>query len=273
MNNQLCPICEQTDYVKVHSFMDYRVEICGECGHGITLPRLAPGELDRLYDEEYFTDQYEACLPGEKELQRKKRQEDHRIKVVKKQIAHGKVLDVGCGLGFFLYACKDRYTPYGFDVSSSNKAYIEQQLGIELFTDEREVQEFTEQQGPFDAVTFWHSLEHFIEPTATLEHFCSLLHDDGVVVIDVPVHDSIDCSMNERKWEGWQIPYHQHHFSSTSLRQLISNMGLSIVDEHTYRSGHVYQRLKSKWYLRPFARSIAKLFRGGSMVVVCKKNR
>ena len=271
MNNQSCPVCEQTDYVKVHFFKDYRVEICRQCGHGITLPSLTPLELDRLYDEHYFTDQYEVCLPGAKELQRKVRQEDHRVKVIKKQIASGKVLDVGCGLGFFLYACKDTYTPYGFDVSSSNKEYIEQQLGIELFTDEGALRDFTENKGRFDAVTFWHSLEHFIEPAATLEYFCSLLHDDGIVVIDVPVHDSIDCSMNERKWEGWQIPYHQHHFSSTSLRQLINSMGLEIVDEHSYRSGHVYDRLKTKWYLRPFARSIAKLFRGGSMVVVCKK--
>lgn len=272
MAREACPVCGYTQRSTSRYFKTYRVEFCSQCDHGITLPVISSEELNRLYDEQYFADQYEICLPQSAALQCKVREEDHRVRVLRQHIDKGRVLDVGCGLGFFLYACKEKYSPYGYDVSSSNKAYIEQQLGITLYT-ENEKQGFEEEAGTarFDAITFWHSLEHFQDPAAMLEYFISFLGDDGVLIIDVPVHDSIDAFKKADQWEGWQIPYHQHHFSSDSLRFFLNHIGLEIVSSHSYRSGYVYEQLRTKWYLKPFARAIAKLFPGGSMVVVCRR--
>ncbi|WP_028583988.1 class I SAM-dependent methyltransferase [Desulfogranum mediterraneum] len=271
MVEQICPVCEQQRVAKVQFFEEYRVEFCAQCGHGITLPVLTSTDLDRLYDERYFSELYEPCFAEKRYLQRKIRQEDHRLRLLGKHCSQGKVLDVGCGRGFFLYACKERYRPYGFDVSSNNKEYIEQQLGVELFTAEQELLKLSSAEGLFEAITFWHSLEHFTDPAATLGSFCSLLQDEGVLIIEVPIHDSIDAGMKGEAWEGWHIPYHRHHFSSRSLQQFLRDMGLDIVAAHSYHSGHVYERLKTRWYLQPFARSAAKLFGGGSMVVACRK--
>ncbi len=276
MSNFICDICGKRDCGCRYYFEQFTVECCSSCGHGRTIPILAPAELDQLYTDEYFDGHYKLFQPGEKEFAKKIRHENHRVNLLKRHISAGTILDVGCGYGYFLYACKTTlnqgYDVLGYDITAVNKAYIEKQLTLPLVLDPEELVTRVANNGKFHCITLWHSLEHFAAPEEILRFFLPLLADQGVIIIDVPVHDSIDAAMKGLQWEGWSIPFHQHHFTSASLDKLLRKCSLEVVSSHGYFSSHIYKRLKKTWLYTLFARRIARRFQGGSKVVVCRKH-
>lgn len=263
-----CPICGHYTFSQTMHIQGYDLRLCRNCGHGVTDPLPSGAELTALYNETYFKAHYDEIFPSDPEFRKKIRQEDHRVKLVRKHKNCGRLLDVGCGRGYFLYACKSRFDCTGFDITTSNQEFIEQQLQVaflspdtaEIFENER-----------FDVISFWHSLEHFPDPEIELRKLTKLLADDGVLIIDVPNHKAIDAFMEDEKWSGWDVPFHCHHFTAKSLAQLLSRLDFDIIDKKTYHCGYIRDRLKKHCLLRYVARPIAKMFAGSSVAMVCRK--
>ena len=176
---------------------------------------------------------------------------------MKKFKKNGTLLDVGCGRGYFLHACRNGFTPVGFDISMANRDFISCQLNIEFIDDPTKLK-----QRRFDVITFWHSLEHFPD----------LLDNRGILVIDVPNHDSIDAFMEREHWPGWDLPFHCYHFTPASLELLVRRHGLEIIGRKTYHCGYIKKRLAENPFTRLFSRPIAKLFPGSSILFAYRKN-
>lgn len=266
---EYCPICRSEDLGGNRFFGDYAVAFCSQCGHGVTLPLLDQESLTKLYTERYFSQHFEYVFPRERAFKKKIGQEAHRVRILRQTIPGGNLLDVGCGMGYFLYACKQWFSPYGYDIANVNKQYITDELRVPLIGSESELQET---DILFDAVTFWHSLEHFSDPFFALSFFSKKLRDDGFMIIDVPRYHSVDAYMEQEKWPGWDLPFHRHHFTSDSLNRLLRKNNLRVESTYGYFSGYVRSKFAEKIFFRPFARSMAKLFSGSSMVVVCRRN-
>jgi len=262
-----CSLCGSDKSPWQHyQFGEYRLRCCPQCGHAVTEPLADRATLDALYTAAYFAEHYEEIAPDDARFNKRIAQEDHRVRFLRRFKKGGRLLDVGCGRGYFLQACRKRFQGTAFDVSTSNRDYIAGTLKLE-FVGDRELLRGRQ----FEAITFWHSLEHFADPGEQLAFFSSLLAPGGVLIIDVPNHHSIDAYMEGSRWPGWDVPFHCHHFTRDSLELLVGQQGLAIIGHKLYACGYVRERLAALPLLRPLARPLAKLLPGASVVLACRR--
>lgn len=266
-----CVLCGGTDRVLLLREGEWTVFKCAGCGLGVLDPRPDPAELGHLYRESYFVSHYENVLPpGSDGMRRRLSQERHRVDFFRRYKSAGKVLDVGSGRGYFLEACRLRgYDVVGFDVSDDAAASVRDSLGILVKTGEMREDLF--EPGSLDVVTMWHVLEHTSDPRVPLRLAWKWLSPDGILVVDVPNHESTDARRIGNAWDGWSLPYHFFHFTPSSLDGLLSRNGFRSLEAKTYHSEHVKGMLKKIPLVSLLARPIAKLYTGTSVAVVARK--
>lgn len=89
-----------------------------------------------------------------------------------------RVLDVGCSQGHLLERIKD----WSYEVET---------VGYDIYIDPNAIREVVNEKseitGEFDLITCIHTLEHMYDPMGELEWMNSLLVDDGILLLEVPV--------------------------------------------------------------------------------------
>jgi 2-polyprenyl-3-methyl-5-hydroxy-6-metoxy-1,4-benzoquinol methylase len=136
----------------------------------------------------------------------------------------GRILDVGCGDGFFLRSVKNiGWEVHGIEMSAAavNRA---KSMGVEQMT----CGTFDDASYPenyFDVIRFWSVLEHIHDPVATLAKVRRLLKPGGLLVLQVPNYRSAAARWAGPRWTAWDVPRHLYHFSSRSLKTLLEKSG------------------------------------------------
>jgi len=185
---------------------------CEACGLGHTDPQ--PADLAPYYGERYhggrhsFTDTW--CIA-------------RRLRFLKQAtpLRSGKLLDVGCGDGRFLEAARGKgWQGHGTEMNPEpprKRGFI-----VESSVDAMA------SHGPFDVITFWHSLEHFRDPRAAVESASKLLAPGGTLMIAVPDAGGLQARLAGAHWFHLDVPRHLFHFTSNALDQLIRRLGMSV---------------------------------------------
>lgn len=266
-----CYICGSEESFLHFQHDRWGVVTCRDCGHALTTPVPSDEELGSLYNSKYFDSHYAPLAFAGAEFRKKIKDESGKLK--KFVLPHkngGELLDIGCGRGYFLKASAKNFHPTGFDVSAENADFIRESLQVDMEVNSWDLVAFEKQK--FDVITLWHSLEHFKDPRSSLHKAMAWLKDDGVVVVNVPMHDCVDSFLMKKDWPNWDVPFHLHHFSKDSLHRLLAQLDLEIIEEETFHSEVIKEVLAEKLFFRFFARNIAKCFDGGHIAVVCRKS-
>ncbi len=142
-------------------------------------------------------------------------------------VLSGRVLDIGCGQGFFLTALESLgWEAYGVDVDERAVSFCGR-LGLSRVT-KASAEEMSFPNDHFDAITMFHVLEHLHNPGAALEKAWSVLKPEGEVVITVPNTGSIAAKFFRSKWFPLEAPRHLFIFSKKSLEMLLIESGFKI---------------------------------------------
>ena len=99
----------------------------------------------------------------------------------------GRLLDVGCGLGYFVKraASVAGWDAYGYEISPQAVAYARGTLGLaNVFCGKVEASHFA--PGSFEVITLWDVIEHIPDPDPLLSYLCSLLTEDGLLCMHTP---------------------------------------------------------------------------------------
>lgn len=142
----------------------------------------------------------------------------------------GKLIDIGCGPGRFLYHVK-RYIPnhLGIEITPECLKFAREQMEVSVsdhLTDE-EVKKAK-------VVTLWHSLEHFPENDLKnlMERLQQSLPNDATVIVSVPNVESLHWTIFGSRSTYYDIVNHPHQFSTTSLVKLFGKYGFSVKEAH-----------------------------------------
>lgn len=138
------------------------------------------------------------------------------------------MLDVGCGRGFTLHFLAEAgYRPVGIELSPLAASHARDVLGLDVRTGDFLSQSFG--AGEFEAVIFWHSLEHVSDPMKALEHAWEILKPGGLLVVAVPNVSSIQAVTTGREWFHLDVPRHYVHFSARGLHDALLRNGFRVL--------------------------------------------
>jgi len=266
-----CILCNSSNRTILIQQKSWTVYKCSDCGLAFLDPRPDQDELQNLYQDDYFSSHYDEGLKVDSpEMQRRISQEDHRIKFFRNLKRHGRILDIGCGMGYFLYACRIYgYEVEGLDVSGDSASYVRSELKIPVSTGS--IEEINFKDNSMDIITMWHSLEHTSDPRKYLKKAWNWLKSDGLLVVDVPNHEGTDAKKIWSRWNGWDLPYHFYHFTPKTLTDMLLRHGFKTCRTKNYHSQYIKKKLKKIPVVNFFARLIAKCYSGQSFAVVAKK--
>ena len=132
----------------------------------------------------------------------------------------GRVLDVGCSTGAFLFQLKSAgdYQVLGMDVTSAALEHAASQ-GVAVLPGS--FLELGNAAGPFAAITFWAVMEHLLEPRKFLAKAADLLEPGGHCFILVPNWRSLATRLLGVRYR-YLMPDHVNYFSPATLRALIA---------------------------------------------------
>jgi 2-polyprenyl-3-methyl-5-hydroxy-6-metoxy-1,4-benzoquinol methylase len=225
-----CPNCGHEKYRIRYREGNFVIVQCKNCA----LVYLAnPPDESTLYEEYYEDIVYKAADysrdSGDIRLSTLFTINEQRLGFMKKEKKQGELLDIGCGLGFFMKSARDKgYAVSGIDTSSRATEYAQKEFGLsaknETLTD------VIQKGSKFDIITLWHVLEHYLNPRNRLVEIHQLLKDDGICFVEVPNLNSLKFKLSRQKWSGGNHPkYHRSFFSFKTLEATLKQAGFSSV--------------------------------------------
>ena len=227
-----CCLCGNTTPRVRFEKQGHRILECGECGLQYLDLEPPPDFFENLYQRDYFINEQAAhgywdYFAGEAYLKKNFRR---RAAIMDRHSRGGRLLDIGCGPGYFLEVLGDKWRGQGVDVSEYICGVARERghdvtqgvFSTELFEPES-----------FDAVTLWNALEHFPDPATVLRDINTVLRPGGVVGIYTCDAGSLFARATGPRWHLYLIPEHLVFFSRGTLRRMMQQAGFDIVKMHS----------------------------------------
>lgn len=188
---------------------------CRDCGH-MQLARMpAEAELAEAYGEAEDHDYVE-------EERGQRATADWLLAEIERWVRPGRLLDLGCWVGFLLSQAQRRgWSATGVEPSGFAAAFARERLGLDVRSGGLlEV----ELEPGFDAAVMGDVIEHLPDPGAALDRVAGLLASGGVLALALPDAGSRLARLMGRRW--WSvIPTHVQYFTRDSLRTLLERHG------------------------------------------------
>jgi len=212
---------------------------CQNCGLLYVNPRPTPTEMKKFYPAEYYGGSDNLIRKWMKQVNY--RIEDKRVARIMKLKKKGKILDLGCGNGEFLFALKKQgWQIYGLDISEGayrqTKELLGQKAKISLGT--LESQRFPD--NCFDLVTLWHVIEHLYNPSEIIREIKRILKPGGLLLLACPNSNSFQYRIFSKKWLLLDIPRHLYHFEPGILTKILKRNGFETCQIRDYTIEHPF---------------------------------
>ena len=136
-----------------------------------------------------------------------------------------KILDIGCGTGDFLSACKkNNYKVFGVEPNEKANSIASEKIGEDVFKNLDDIIETK-----FDVITLWHVLEHVPNLEDYISKIKSLLKPNGILIIAVPNFKSFDANYYKQYWAAFDVPRHLWHFSKKAITSIFLKHQINLV--------------------------------------------
>jgi 2-polyprenyl-3-methyl-5-hydroxy-6-metoxy-1,4-benzoquinol methylase len=131
----------------------------------------------------------------------------------------GNLLDVGCGIGYFLEQAKIRgWKVYGTEFTDE-AINICQNKEINMHKGVLTTSNYVEK---FDVITSFEVLEHINNPMEEIGNFSALIRPGGLLYCTTPNFNSLSRRLLQQSWNNIVYPEHLTYFTVKTLSKLLS---------------------------------------------------
>lgn len=217
-----CPLCGNGEATRVLKAGTRRMVRCRQCGVVYRNPRPSVAELGQAFAEADF----EGKEPGWLDQRRGR---NFRRFLDRWQGSPGRLLDVGCGDGWFLQLARERgWEAVGIDLSREAVRQARERFGVDARCGE--LRSFGFPDGAFSLVTLWNVLELVPDPVGFLGEVRRVLEPGGTLFIRTQNYLFHRLSFLLTGWLPRGNPYlafifHLTSFTPRSLRLLLRRTG------------------------------------------------
>ena len=151
----------------------------------------------------------------------------------------GRLLDMGCGLGFFVrkVAGLANWEAYGREISPAAVQFAREKIGLANVSCGR-LEDVEFPPSSFDVITFWDVIDHVLCPDPVLQRCHTLLRDKGICFLRTPnVSGQLLRARINKLVRGMQphLGYmqardHCHLYSMASVRRLLERNGFTRIE-------------------------------------------
>lgn len=249
--NESCPYC--------HSFSTFNFRIskrfyfhCKSCDLFFKGDRQAGDEnnLARYYEYKYFADYAHDQIAGTRNVIY-----SHILDRIENESGIGKILDVGCGCGYFLNEARRRgWNVTGIDPSEESIVYSKTLLGEGVT--HKGTLKYLSNDHVYDVITMINVLDHSSEPWADIERSFDLLHSAGLLLLRFPngvTHSTILKLSKYLRLDNAVVKYlvfHEYLFTPKFITKLLSDycyVNIKISNANFSR-GNIFNSLLKKSY-------------------------
>jgi 2-polyprenyl-3-methyl-5-hydroxy-6-metoxy-1,4-benzoquinol methylase len=244
---------------------------CDNCEYIFDNPRPILSEISEFYSRPNQYDEWLSAIEDRDVLWQR------RLDKLRKVSVEGTLLDVGSGIGQFLYHARPYYQKvFGTEVSESAINIAKSKYDIDLTQGSIEEIDFDGSQ--FNNITMFHVLEHVHNPKFVVQKCFDLLDKGGIFVVAVPndinsFQSRLTILRYLKKWRknasdnsGKKVPeygkyglskilldgnlseVHLSHFTPNVLQNLLESSGFEVVENSLDQYYAVQNIVNHSWY-------------------------
>lgn len=143
----------------------------------------------------------------------------------------GKLIDVGCGIGYFLSVAKEQNWKVHGTEFTDEAVRICREKGISM--EQGKLNPAKYETGSFDVITSFEVMEHINNPREEVQLFHSLLRKGGAVYVTTPNFNSLSRILLKEKWNVLAYPEHLCYYTVSTLQRLFTDSGFSLLKIET----------------------------------------
>jgi len=135
----------------------------------------------------------------------------------------GRLLDIGCGYGFFLQEMKCRgWNVEGIEISEIGRQYARDKWDIHVYP--QPLENLSLSENFFDVVTLFYVIEHVNDPLALIKEVKRILKPDGLILLRWPHSTPIVGILGpfSKKLDLYHTPYHLYDFSPSTMEKMLT---------------------------------------------------
>lgn len=224
---------------------DYSLFQCKQCGLIFVNPQPSQKELEKHYPAEKYYSLGKGGAEMKSILQRAYYSEGNYLSKIAlilfkpfinsiKIVPKGKLLDVGCGSGEFLYLAKKKGMDcYGIEPGKFDRKFADSR-GLKIFNGTLEKAKY--QNAYFDVITMNHVFEHVENPMKTMKELKRILKPNGTLIIGIPVSGCLAYGVFGKNWIALDIPRHLYIYSKKIMIEYAKKAGFR-AEKIRYNSG------------------------------------
>ncbi len=224
-----CNLCNGNKTQFLFRKNSFNIVKCRNCGFVYVDSQLTDIKIPDLYDFDFFEGNkksrgYSGYLRERDNIMRNSKKRLRRIERYQKR---GKLLDVGCAAGFFLYTAGENWEVTGVDISEYMSNYARDKLGLNVVTGR-----FIECNLPseyFDVITMWDIIAHTKDPAENLAQAWNLLSRGGLLVLCTLNIGHLLARARGKNWRLMNPPTHLYYFSDRTIRKMLEKVGFDVV--------------------------------------------
>ena len=224
-----CPFCgNQSSHIVIEE-EGYQCRKCHRCSLIYLSPRPSLPEIQKLYGSGRANRSAEAGILG---FFSRRVHERHHLRIVKKFIKKGSLLEIGAGAGSFLYeARKGGFEVSGIDLNNIQASFIRKRLGI--CCEESPLSAFSFGGKKFDIIYHRDVISHFYDPIEEFKKINDRLENDGFLVFETGNLGDVR-EKYYKLFTRFQLPDHLFFFAEKNLEELLRRTGFEWVEAYRY---------------------------------------
>lgn len=210
-----------------YSFNCYHINECRDCKIDFVSPFPTDDDLMKYYSQSSASLEFMQKNYIDTGLYQKKGWHQYVKNIEWYKPEKGKILDIGCGPGWFLDCAKDRgWEPYGIDYSNFFVENVKK-LGITVYQGDFKKVKF--EDNSFDVITAFDVIEHLKEPCELLRYIHKKLKSDGLLVLATADSGSLCAKLYASRWRQIVPIGHLFYFSKNTMTALLKKNGFKVV--------------------------------------------
>jgi len=163
---------------------------------------------------------------------------DHFKKILKKYDQKNKklkVLDVGCGYGYWCHTLNENYDfeVLGMDLNINKVLYGKNKLKLNFEFIEKVIEDedfIASNENQFDIITCWHVIEHVYNPIIFIKNILKLLKKGGIFLFELPNEDDELLALSPEYKKLIHFEDHCNYFNRETLRYLFKKCNIEEKD-------------------------------------------